>query len=158
MEKEYVYIPKEIANKIKGVEDVTTIENAIKEYAAQNKKELESYIEGMGEDMLYFRAMMIKARDSFKKAKEEELNAYYSLWEKFDEDRVEIRKKVTAIKEELNPLIQEITELKKLCQSVDTWGISNLVESVSKFKNLYGTEKEMFEFLVNNFKRNNGNT
>ena len=55
-------------------------------------------------------------------------------------------------KEELTPLIQEITELKKLCNSVDTWGISNLVESISKLKNLYGTEKEMFEFLVNNFK------
>lgn len=157
MEKEYVYIPKVIADKIKGVEDITTIENAIKEYVEQNKKELQDYIEGMDEDMLYFRAMMIKARESFKKAKDEELSAYYSLWEKFDEDRIEIRKKVTAIKEELTPLILEITELKKLCQSVDTWGISNLVESVSKLKNLYGTEKQMFEFLVNNFKRDNGN-
>lgn len=153
MEKEYVYIPKVIADKIKGVEDITTIENAIKDYVAQNKKELESYIEGMDEDMIYFRGMMIKARESFKKAKDEELSAYESLWTKFDEDRYEIRKKVTAIKEELTPLISEITELKKLCQSVDSWGIDKLASSVEKVTQLYGTEKQMFEFLVNNFKK-----
>ena len=46
-------------------------------------------------------------------------------------------------KEELTPLIQEITELKKLCNSVDTWGIDKLASSVEKVTQLYGTEKQM---------------
>ena len=36
MEREYVYIPKVIADKIKGVEDITTIENAINAYISLN--------------------------------------------------------------------------------------------------------------------------
>lgn len=152
-ERDLVWLPKSLANKIKEVEDIKTIEKEILNYVCEIKNSLKLNTESMDEEIIQYRAYMIKARDAFKKAKDEELDAFYSLWETYDKDISKIKTQVNKAKEGLNPLLSELQTIKKEISTIDTWGFDKISESIQKVSSLYGENKEMFMFLVNNYKK-----
>ena len=52
-------------------------------------------VEAMEEDAAIFSGLMLKVKQSFGKAKDEALSASYDLWEKYDQERPSVEKKVT---------------------------------------------------------------
>lgn len=152
-ERDLVWLPKSLAGKIKEVQDVRAIEAEILKYVEQTKNSLKLDTESMDEEIIQYRAYMIKARNSFEQAKNEELEAFYAIWEKYDQDISKIRVQVTKAKEELKPLLEELKTVKKEIQTVETWGFERLGEAIQKLSSLYGENKEMFMFLVKNYKK-----
>lgn len=65
-EKELVWLPKELAAKIKDIEGVEGLRKEILSYVDETKRDLRNDIEMMDEDILLYKAYMIQARDKFK--------------------------------------------------------------------------------------------
>src|SRR5688572_20798439 len=85
-EKEIVWLPKSLAEKVKQITDGKLLELEILKYAEESKSSLRQDIESIEEDVLQYRAFMVKAKNAFKEAKDEQLDASYALWEKFEDD------------------------------------------------------------------------
>ena len=109
--KELVWLPEEIAKKVKDVTDVDSINIEIMKYVNYVKLDLKTEIQNIDEDILLFRARMIQARNSFKEATDAELNGLYEIWETFDKDISKVKKQISEVIEVINPLKQEIGEI-----------------------------------------------
>jgi len=151
--KDLVWLPESLVKKVKEVQDVKAIEAEILKYVEQTKNSLKLDTEAMDEQIVVYRAYMIKARNAFEQAKNEELDAFYAIWEKYDTDCSKIRTQVEKAKNELKPLLDELKEVRKEIQSVETWGFERLGEAIQKLSSLYGENREMFMFLVKNYKK-----
>lgn len=153
-----VWLPLSLCKKVKAATDAKAIEREIVKYVEETKENMRIDIESMDEDIVQYRAYMIKARDAFKKAKDEELAAFYGLWEEYDKDLGKVRQYVTKAKEELKPFLEELQKVKSEINKIDTWGIEKLGDAISKLSSLHGQSKEMVEFLLKNYKKEeNGN-
>ena len=159
MEKEikrsvYLYLPESQAKKLEALKE-GDLENFIFEYIQQSKKELSIQLDEMDEDIIQYKAAMIDARKKFKAAKEEMLEANYAMWEEFDEQKKSIRSKAEEVVEELKPLTEKLSEIVVLINSIEKWKIEGFLETINKIKDsLYGENKNIIEFLVKNYKRN----
>jgi hypothetical protein len=159
MEKEpkrsvYLYLPESQAKKLEALKE-GDLENFIFEYIQQSKRELSIQLDEMDEDIIQYKAAMIDARKKFKAAKEEMLEANWAMWEEFDEQKKSIRSKAEEVVEELKPLTEELTKIGNLMNNVKKWEIENFLDMLDKIKyHLHGDNKNIIEFLVKNYKRN----
>lgn len=152
-EKDLIWLPKQLAQKIKDVEDVKKLEAEIISYCQEVEQSLKTDVECMDDTIIQFKANLIKAKTEFKKAKDEELDAMYKLWEDYDVELSKTRKQVETAKASLEPLKKELQEVKSLIQGFDTWGMKDLFETVKNFTDLWGRNKEVFEFLMKNYQK-----
>lgn len=152
-EKDLIWLPKQLAQKIKDVEDVKKLEAEIISYCQEVEQSLKTDVECMDDTIIQFKANLIKAKTEFKKAKDEELDAMYKLWEDYDVELSKTRKQVETAKASLEPLKKELQEVKALIQGFDTWGMKDLFETVKNFTDLWGRNKEVFEFLMKNYQK-----
>lgn len=155
-EKDLVWLPKSLADKIKQIEDGRLLEAEIMRYAEQSKENLRIETESIEGDVLQYRAYMVKAKNAFKEAKEEQLTAAYALWEKFEDDMKGLREYVTKAKGAIEPLKNELLQVKQLMGEVDKWGIRELLSIVKELNsNYYSESNNMLRFLLNNYKKPN---
>jgi len=152
-EKELLWLPIELAKRVKDVTDSEAINNEILSYVEQTKKELQIGIESIDEDIVLYRAHMIKARNAFKEAKDQEIESMYSLWEEYDKELTKVRGFVNEAKKAIEPIKEEVIELNKEMEKINHYGFANMIETVYKFCQLYGEQREMMEFLIKNFKK-----
>ena len=150
-EKELIWLPKSLVKKIKDLDDPN---NFIQQYLDDSKREIKASFETFDDEIIGYRANMIKVKSEFKKAADECISANYKVWEDFDKKRDELRIKVAAATEELSPMIQEFEKLTALINKVDGWKIERFLETLEKLKgHLYGEERNIIEFLVKNYKK-----
>lgn len=155
-EKDLIWLPKSLVKKIKDIEDTKTIEAEIYKYIEESKKDLRINLESLDDDVLLYKAYMIKAKNAFEAAKNEQLEASYALWEKFDTELYEVRKKVEKVKEVMNPIKQELEELKTLMNSVKTYDIEKLLEvikTIATYLSYDGDTAKVVRFLFENYKK-----
>lgn len=149
-----VWLPESLAKKLKEVQDDKLIEDMILEYINETKTYLQTDIKNFEDEVLIYRGSMIKAKQAFKEAKDEQLNAMYALWEKSEKDIEQIRDLVGKAKKELEPLKKELDEIKILMSSIDKFGIQNLLEIIKELNShYYGETKDIINFLFKNYKR-----
>ncbi len=156
IEKEYIYLPKDLVKKIKDLEDNKLIEQAIDEYFEETKRDLKVNLEEIDDRVLEYRGLMVKAKNEFKKAKEEQIEASYILWEEFDKEMPSIRTKIEALKNEISPITKELKELSIELNKVKTWEIKDLLEivkEVSKYLDYNNDTGNILKFLFENYKR-----
>jgi chromosome segregation ATPase len=151
---EIVWLPASLAQKVKHITDGKLLEAEILKYAEQSKDSLRIDIESIGEDIVQYRAHMIKAKNAFREAKEEQLQASYEMWEKFEDDMKVLKGHVERAKSELQPLKDELNELKSLMNQVDKFGIGDLLSLIKSINsNYYGETAAMIKFLFENYKK-----
>lgn len=126
-----------------------------KKYFEEVRSEFKTDLESLDDETTRFKASLIKARCDFKQVKDEELQTFYNIWENFDIEIQKLRDKVAEVKEIMNPVKKEIEEINKVLTEIDIWRMNGVVDVVEKFRNLYGTEKKIMEFLINNYKNEN---
>lgn len=152
--KEIVWLPAGLAKKVKDIQDVKYLEDEIVKYVEQSKRNFKIEIESIDEDILQYRAFMIKAKNAFKEAKDEQLQASYDLWEKYEDDLTKIRDYVSTAKQAVTPLKQELDEIKRLMQEIDKYGIKDLLELIKEINShYYGETANMLKFLFDNYKK-----
>ncbi len=158
--QELVWVDKEFAEQYKALSgkenerelQIEVFEEYIKKVKEASRRDFKSNLENLEEDVAIYAGLMLKVKQAFEKAKNEQLNASYELWEKFDEEIPKIEKKISGVTEKLQPLQIKIEEVNKLMGKVSTWEIESLSKAIQEISRLYGTNKEMVEFLIKNFK------
>jgi hypothetical protein len=155
-EKEFVYLPIDLAKKVKGLEDVKEIENEILKYVADSKLSLRQDIANIDDEIVVYKASMIKARQSFKTAMDEE----FAEWEKLWEEKSGLYDKIQAanrkFKDSTSVLKQELDSVKQVMQSIDKWDIEALlgtIETISSHLSYNGETGKILKFLFDNYKR-----
>jgi chromosome condensin MukBEF ATPase and DNA-binding subunit MukB len=159
--KRHIYVDAEFADKFEALEKETnTIDQQEKvwnEYFDKLnndvKREFSSSLESLEENAAMFTGLMIKVKQTFGKAADEHLNSSYEVWENYDKELPNIRDKTQKMIDVLNPLKNELTEINTLIGKINIWDIEKLIKTISLLSEMYGTNKEMVEFLVNNFKK-----
>jgi len=159
-QEELIWVSKEFAAKWKEMTDKEGIreqqEAALNEYmktvSDKIKEDYRLNLESLEEDSIVFTGLMLKVRQAFEKAKNEHLAASYDLWEKFEAEIPSIHGKVTKIIDVLQPLHVELDKINTLLGKINTYQIEKLNQAISLFASNYGTNKEMIDFLVTNFK------
>lgn len=153
-QKELVWLPASLAKRIKDIQDTKYLENEIVKYTEETKRNFKTEIECIDEDVLQYKAFMIKAKNAFKDAKDEHLNASYELWEKYETDLTKVRQYVNTVNLAIEPLKKELNDVKNLMQEIDKYGIKDLLELIKEVNShYYGETANMLKFLFDNYKK-----
>jgi chromosome segregation ATPase len=153
-ETELVWVPKELAQKIKDVNGNEETDRQILSYVAEMKDEIRNYIANIDDDIIQFRAAMIKAKQQFKEAKDAELKELNSLWENADGDISSARDKIKSIASLVEPLKKELAEVKAQMADIRNYDIENLLkllEQVSNYLQYDGDTGKVLRFLFANY-------
>jgi cell division septum initiation protein DivIVA len=154
--KKYVslYLPESQADRLKALEE-DGINNFVEEYLEQSKRDLKASMDDMDDEIIRYKAFMIDARKKFKAAKEAELEANWALWDEFEDQKKSLYNKAQEAADQLKPLTEELTKISSLINGIDKWGIGGFLEMLKEVKNhLHGEDRNILEFLVKNYKRN----
>lgn len=168
-----LYITPALASEIKAIEDTYEItasqlkdilqdRDAVTRELAKHLKDTKECMNiqalDMEEAILRYRADMLNFRDSFKKAKDEELNATYSLWEKYEEDikslKTKVNESVLALKplsETLNQVANRLAQVKRN-DAVESF--NSIMTMVEKYEALPKASKEVFGKFLDTYKGN----
>jgi chromosome segregation ATPase len=150
-EKELVWLPKSIAEKLKQLENS---DNFIQDYLDSSKRDIRANFETFDDEILGYRASMVKAKLEFQKAADEAIAANYKVWQDFEEKKKSLSAQVESCVAEIKPLTEEFNRLNAEIQKIKTWDIERFVEMLSKLKShLYGEERNILEFLVKHYKK-----
>jgi uncharacterized protein YPO0396 len=159
MEKkqELIWVDEEFAKRYAEIKTdeskLRALDDYLKGVMEESKEEFKAQLTLMDEDVAIYMGLMLKAKQAFKKAKDEQLSASYALWEEFDKELPSTRKKVENILNELNPLVEKIKEVNSLLVQVRSYDMEKVIATVKEMSRLYGEQKAMIDFLVKNFKR-----
>jgi len=147
---------KEFADKynsiISDAEKIKAFDDYMETVKKETKDSFKANLESLEEDVLVYRGLMLNAKQSFEKAKNEQLNASYEMWEKFEKEIPSVKKKTQAIIDTLAPLKKELKEIEELLNGISTHRIDEFIKSINVLAGSYGKNKEMIDFLIKNFK------
>jgi archaellum component FlaC len=156
-QRELVWVKKSQADRFKNIESDEKRYEAFEEYlktvSEESRREFKTNFENLEEDVAIYNGLMLKVKQSFERAKHEQLTASYVLWENFEKEIPSVNKKVDQVLAVLSPLSEKLNKLNGILKAIEIYDVNRLIEAIEKLTNLYGTNKDMVEFLVNNFKR-----
>lgn len=158
-DKELIWVEREFAEKYKVLESerskneerIKTLDEYIDKIKDESKRDFKSNLESLEEDVAIYTGLMLKVKQAFGKAKDEQLNASYDLWESFDKEIPNITKKINEILEKLNPLEEKINKINSISEKIRTWNIDRLSESIVKISSLYAQDDKLIKFLLENY-------
>jgi hypothetical protein len=159
-DRELIWVNKEFAEKWKKLNEEKTTRDQqeivfnqyMESVKVAVKRDFEANLETLEEDAAIFTGLMLKTKQAFEKAKNEQLDASYQLWENFEKDIPSVREKTQKIIDQLKPLSAQAAEINKSLSTIKTYEIDRITESLRAFFNLTGNNKKLFEFIINNFK------
>ena len=158
-DKELIWVEKEFAEKYiileseknKNEERIKALDEYIEKIKDASKQDFKANLESLEEDVAIYTGLMLKVKQAFGKAKEEQLNASYELWENFDKELPRINEKINKILEQIKPLEEKINTINTISEKIRTWNIDRLSESLIKISNLYNQDDKLIKFLLENY-------
>lgn len=168
-EKEYfsIYTNKFFVDKLnslfKGKDNeiemgLEAFQEFIDKFKKEVKDDFKNNLESIEEDVVVFRAYMLKAKDSYKKALQEELDGMYKVWEEFDLKRSDNKKKIDIILSDLKPIKTELESIKQLINEIDSaapkWQLTGMLDTFTKLNNLMSdaSVSSIAKFVIENYK------
>ncbi len=151
-EKDLVWLPIELAKKVKGMNDAITIQQEINTYIEQFKQGLRQEIKGLDDDILQFKAGMVNAKISFKQVQEEELEALITIWEQAEPEISKLKSQIKQVYSELDGVLKEINRLDSALNSLNIYKLDHLTEVLNKFQK-FREDKELFDFVMKYMER-----
>lgn len=146
-ERELIWVPKEVAIKYEQLSEEGR-DNLILQYIDSVKQSIKNEISYLDEDILMFRGAMVKARQDFKKTKDEELENISEIWHNAEDEISLVKNKINNIRKEVEPLSEDIKEINNLLTSIFSYKIENLVEALKFINNQTTETKELIKFLI----------
>ncbi len=161
--KELIWVEKEFAERYKVLESEKdkneqrrkAIDEYISKISESSRNDFKANLESLEEDVAIYTGLMLKVKQAFGKAKDEALEASYSLWEEYDKEKPSISKKIDDLCSLLDPLEKKLNLVNDAFGKIRTFNIDHLIESLCKLAGLYGESREMFDFVVKNFGKDN---
>jgi DNA repair exonuclease SbcCD ATPase subunit len=150
---ELVWLPKSIAAEIKEITEENKKDAIIRKYIEDSRKDIQSSVGWLSDEVVKYKAVMIDARREFKRAMDEELAANYSLWEAHEKKFIETKANVEKIQEAISPLSAELKTLENRMQQVNMYQVDKLLETLEKINSCFGSKTgDILRFLFNNYK------
>ena len=125
-EKDLVWLPKSVANKVKQLETVEEADRLVQEYIKTKRQDFNRELENLDDDVLIFKGSCLKHRQELKKVYVEQSELLDKLWEDCGDMGSKIHRHAVALAAELAPLTAEVKNLKA---SIDE--VRRLIDSVS---------------------------
>lgn len=151
-DKDLVWLPKSLVKEVKKLESDEELEKLILKHIEDSKLSITAELAELDDQVLMYRGLMVKARNEFKKAKDEELESFTAIWDHYEKDIKNIRQKVEEVKNALQPLKNEVAAVKGMMNEIYVYDFKTLIGVIREFSQLYGENKNMIEFLINNYK------
>lgn len=159
-DREIVWVEKGFAEKLKALENaqatreqqIEVFDEYIKKVCEESRREFKANLESLEEDIAIYTGLMLRVKQAFEKAKNEQITASYDLWEKFEKEIPSVREKTQKIIDTLKPLKDELKEIDGLIGKISTYNIDKFGQSIALLGSLHGKNKDMVEFLMLNFK------
>lgn len=155
-EKEFVYLPKSLAEKVKDLNEGRIKEEIILDYIKRSKDYIKSDVESLDEEVTMYAGSLIKAKNAFKKAKEEQLGEMYEMWEGFDKEFAGIKTKINSVVDLLKPLKEGFNDIKTQMDSVNKWDIESflkIIKDISSYLNYDNETGKVLRFMFKNYKK-----
>ena len=151
-DKELIWVPKEIADKFKSFEDDVEAGEIVIQYIDRSKRDMETALEGLDEDVIIFKGWSARVKKAYKEALDEHLKSSYAMFEDIDEQISPMIKKVTKVREDLDPLKEDIQDINRALEGMNTYRMEQLLETISLIKNALQNDnmKKILKMLVDN--------
>jgi len=150
--KDLVWLPKSLAELIKKVQSEELLRESVLKYVKETKEYLKDDFESFQKAELEYRVSLEKIKSSFKETKESELNALYDMWEGFEKDIIKIKANNKKVIEELQPLKNELEEIKSLMSQLSKWNLEDFLKILEKINGMDDKTMEILNFLFENYK------
>lgn len=153
---ELIWVSKEVAEKYEKEVNPDLKEQIIKQESELIRRDIDYTLENLEDDVLSFKHSCNKYKQEFKDVSTKCFDDINSFYEKISNEHNEF---LTKTKKEYESLKKEMKEISEFIKEFDTslefykfqYGVDNLSKAIEKFKDMYGTEKDIFEFLLKNF-------
>ena len=156
-EKEYVYVEKKLAEKIKrlGTEE-EQIEKEVLCYIEKTKKDISNQVEYLDDDILMFKGKLASYKKAFKEAYNTAEKEMYFFWEDFDKKLSDRYKKLDSkfssisktLDREFQQRAHQVETLSKRLESINTYNFERIITFLQSFETLSPESKELFAKLV----------
>lgn len=154
--KEICWLPRSLALKIKSLENGASEEAEVLKYLSDTKRSFRQDIEALDDDVLQYRASMIRAKNALKEAFETELTDFEKVWEQHADQFAKIKQRAMQTVEDLKPVKAALKEVADEMSKIDRWNIESLLETIKKVENHLDTDGstgKVLKFLFENYKR-----
>jgi hypothetical protein len=148
-EKDLVWLPKDLAKLVKDAAGIEGYEQEILSYVRESKLDMKESIEEIDKAIVLYRAKMIAARNSFREAKEAELDANYTLWETYSADIKTTRAYISTAKAVVESLKTEVSLLNKAIEGLDINRVERFLKSLTTLKDFTDKEKTVTSIILN---------
>lgn len=151
IEMEYVYIPKQLAEKIKNWTSVENISKELVQYFNKGKNDIQGNLSDLDFDTNKFKEQLIEARTKLKETIEAELTETTKVWDYYFKQMKSLRTladEALVISKEVKTSIQA---LNIECCSLNTHALKELVEMIEKLSRISEENKEVLKFVVKNY-------
>lgn len=152
--RELIWVPEKFAQQYKQITSdeakYAALEKFIAGFKIDVKKEFESSLEVIEEDVVIFQGLMLKAKQSFTTAKNEALASSYALWEEYDKERPKVSAKIKELTDTVLPFLDQLDRVNNAMAKIQTYNIDRIMDVIHKFEGLSERGKLMFEFMMSN--------
>lgn len=148
-------ISDELVGKLELVNDICKltqkdIDKVVKELSEENV----NFSEILQENTLRFKLFAKDIAKGYREAVDAEIESLAEVWDSCEQQRKNVYKKTSEIKESIKLMRNEISSLKEAINSLDFYRIEQILELVRTFNNLNESDKKLFTMVVSNIKMN----
>jgi len=152
MSKELIWVSEEFAKKYNKIQDeneqIKILEEYIKSLRKSFQDEYQTNIQMLEEDLIMLKALNLKVKQAFEKAKNEALDASYEIWEKYEEEIPKFNDKIKRLLRVLEPLSEKLEKINSLLSEINIRELQQLADLITRFSNMNEKEKRVFELLL----------
>ena len=146
----FLSVTPHVKRQIEAAKDNKELQlSIVKEMFELEKNWLKQELQQMDDDLLQYRALLLKMREAYKEAQQEHYNKVNDLWDEISKSVPSFTKKVESLVKELEPVTIALTAIKNQTDSVNTWKAKEIIEMVNLVSNMTPEKIEMFNLLVN---------
>lgn len=148
-EKEYVYLDKRVAEKIKNLDSVEHQLEVIGNILEERKKDIRLDMENLDDDMLQFKAFAVKYRKELEEVYKDQQDKAYKLWEKYNEELPRVREALKPVIDEVNKLTDIVDALNKKLTAISSWEVKELSTLLDILQHLSTKNASQIRKIVN---------
>jgi hypothetical protein len=150
MGNKMVWIDEALASKLEIVNDVAKLktDGDIDKVIKMLTDDTNTMAECLDENALRFKLHAQQTRDNYEKVIKEEIEKTYELWEKCEDLRADVRKKIDNFIPAFNAISNELGKLNKSMENINTYKIEKLIELIYRFKDMSEEDKNIMAKLL----------
>ena len=155
-EKDLVWLPRSIADKVKQVDTVEEADRLIQEYIQLKRNNFKHELENLDDDVLLFKSVCLKHRNELKKVYDEQSYLLDKLWEDCGDMGSKIHRHAKTLAEKLKPITAEVNslktsihEVKMLLDTVNFYPPNTLIQVTESVARMDASTKELLRDLLN---------